>query len=539
MNLKQFMEAMKQAGSRAADVLKQAIKIFKDNNEADIRAALLVQYPDFKENAGGGAATDPNANATGNKSTPEEIASIVAAVLAGRSGGAATDPNANANPVVDPNAAPASDAKEVRSIAILNLCEIAGRMDELATYLKSTQTVEEVRADLLKKREDNNTPVGDATSQIIISKDEKDNYRDFAVGNLMLRAGFPEKEWDKFASNIKLDDIKKTNGRGLKLMDFARRSYEIQEGHSATMVDPEVIIKRALGHSTGDFTNALADVANKFAAIGYEEARTTYQEWTGRGSIPDFKPQNVIQLSGFTDLKEIPEGEAAKQITMSDAKETATLKTFGGVWTISRNAIINDDLMVFSRAPRMIAVAGRRKINDLAYGILTDNDNLADGTALFDAGHSNVGTGGVVSNTTIGEGVKLLRRQTDPKSNILNLFPRFFIGPATIETTALSVLRGDLPIIHTKATETDVWRGRFATVFDAVLDESSTTKWYMTADPTLIDTVTIFFLNGNDAPIMTEADALIGQPLGRSFQILIDVVAKAIDHRGMMENAGV
>jgi len=509
MNLKEFIASLKKAGLRASIVFEQAREAYSETREEEIVEVMKAEFPEFERKL---HLDDKDKE---KKRLEKEKAD----------GKKAVDKIETQNL-----------ENQNRATEIVELCQIAGRSDSIAEYIKSKKTVEEIRAEILKKRQEDNPPVGDNDingSRVRIDKGEIDNFREFALGNLLLRSGYPEKKIDK------VEDIKKTNGRGLKLMDYARRAYEIFEGRSASLVDPQEILTRALGHSTGDFTNVLADVANKFMAIGYEEARTTYQTWTGRGSIPDFKPQNVIQLSGVTDLEEIPEGEAPKQITMSDAKETATLKTFGGVFVIGRKAIINDDLQAFSVIPRNIAVAGRRKINDLAYGILTDNDNLADGTALFASGHNNVGTGGVVSNTTIGEAVKLFRRQKDPKSNILNLMPRFFIGPATIETATLSVLRGDLPIVHTKATDADVWRGRFDVVFDAVLDEDNTAQWYMASDPTLIDTVTIFFLNGNDAPILTEMDALVGQPLGRSFQIIIDVVAKAIDHRGLMRNVGV
>ena len=116
--------------------------------------------------------------------------------------------------------------------------------------------------------------------------------------------------------------------------------------------------------------------------------------------------------------------------------------------------------------------------------------------------------------------------------------PKFFIGRAAIETAALSVLRGDLPIIHTVAPDADVWRGQFEVVFDGELDKNSETEWFMTANQNIVDTVTVFFLNGVDAPIMTEMDSTIGAPLGKSWQLIIDVAVKAIDHRGVFKNAG-
>jgi phage major head subunit gpT-like protein len=325
----------------------------------------------------------------------------------------------------------------------------------------------------------------------------------------------------------------------MKLSDIARECLE-RDGQSMRNKPLEEIAKRALGLSTGDFTNILANVSNKSMAKGYTEAGTTYQRWCGMMALSDFKTATIAKLSSVGDVSEVGEGQPFKQVKSVDDKESVTLKTYGSNFVISRQAIVNDDLGALSRTPAALAQSIRRKINSLAYGVLTANAAMNDGVTLFHSTHKNVGSTAAISNTTITEAVKLMGLQTDPNGSRLNLRPKYLLVCKNKESIALQQLNANVPITYVSAASVDVYRGQVEIISDAVLDGTSTsaTMYYFAADQNIIDTVTIFNLNGIDAPTFEMAESSGAEPLGVTYRIYMDVTAAAIDHRGLVYNAG-
>jgi hypothetical protein len=59
----------------------------------------------------------------------------------------------------------------------------------------------------------------------------------------------------------------------------------------------------------------------------------------------------------------------------------------GKIFSLTRQAIINDDLDAFTKIPNAWAVLAIRTIGDLVYAILTGNPRMSDGIALFHADH--------------------------------------------------------------------------------------------------------------------------------------------------------
>ncbi len=80
--------------------------------------------------------------------------------------------------------------------------------------------------------------------------------------------------------------------------------------------------------------------------------------------------------------------------TINDRGETIQLATYGSIFSISRHAIINDDMGAFTRIPQRMGRAAHRTVGNLVYAILNDNPTMKDGKALFHADHSNLMTTG-------------------------------------------------------------------------------------------------------------------------------------------------
>jgi hypothetical protein len=291
--------------------------------------------------------------------------------------------------------------------------------------------------------------------------------------------------------------------------------------------------------ATSDFPNILANVANKVAMNAYQEAPSTWQAWCATGSANDFKASSRPQLSEAPDLELINEDGEYKHGTFSEFKESNQLKTYGKAFRLTRQAIINDDLGMFTRIPRAFGAAATRRINDLVYAVLTGNQTMAyDSTALFHADHGNLLTGAALSTTSLGAGRAAMRIQKGPGGAVLNITPSFLLVPAALETTADVILRSAaLPDDNKSAAVHNPWQNKLTPVVEARLDALSSTGWYLAASPSQIDTVEVIFLDGVQAPVIEETETMNVD--GREYLVRIDVGVRALDHRGLAKNTGV
>jgi HK97 family phage prohead protease len=337
---------------------------------------------------------------------------------------------------------------------------------------------------------------------------------------------------------------------GFTLAELGR---EVLEGSGIRV---RVTDKRALagmvlgraGHGSSDFTDILANIATKAVMRGWEEAPETWNIWTRIIGLPDFKQAKIVGLSNFSDLAEVPEQAEYTHGTMSDISEAIQLKTYGRLFTISRQAIINDDTSSFTAIPRAMARAASRMIGDLAYDVLKNGTSATldqDSTALFDAStHKNYVTSGAApSVTTLNAGFTAMAVQTDPSGgSFLNIAPRYLIVPRAIENTATTLVAATYDPAGTAGTLTpNPFQGRLTVVADARLDDTTWTThagkgWFLAADQNVWDTVVVATLNGETAPYLEEQQGFSAD--GVTYKVRIDAAAEPLDFRTLYFNDG-
>ena len=200
----------------------------------------------------------------------------------------------------------------------------------------------------------------------------------------------------------------------------------------------------------------------------------------------------------------------------------------------------------------MMARAMARKINSEVYGILTAGTTATmneDSVALFAAGHGNLvagGSGAAPSVTTLDAAFTAMGTQNALGEDggaqtgaVLNLTPSYLIVPKALETTArimANAVQDPAEGGTTSFTAPNPFAGRFTVIADAVLDTDDTAKWYMAASPTVIDTITVFYLNGVRTPTLQQEEGFTRD--GVTFKIRHDFDAAVLDFRGLYHNDG-
>jgi hypothetical protein len=378
------------------------------------------------------------------------------------------------------------------------------------------------------------------TKAITAGQDSMDKFMEGAENALLAKGGVERDQ-------VKLKEMRKNEFFPMGMSELAREYLRLSGANIGGIHDKRTLIGDAItragviSHSSSDFANLLENVASKSLLIGYEEAPENWQSWCRIGNLPDFRTSSRPNMSTFGDLDIVYENGEYKYGSFSDLKETLTLATYGKLFNISRQALINDDLNAFTRVPMSMGRAASRKIGDLAYGVLTSNPTLnQDSTALFDASHSNLvaaGSGAAPSVTTIEAGMTAMALQTDPTGNVLNIQPAHLIVPVALKGTAMTLMAAQYDPAGTAGTLTpNTVQGAMDVIADARLDADDPLQWYLAANANMHDTVEVAFLDGNQTPFLESQDGW--KQDGVEYKVRIDAVAGAMDYRGLYQNDG-
>jgi len=383
----------------------------------------------------------------------------------------------------------------------------------------------QVMAEIEKKRDDDADKLGHRTP-VEITRDARDRFRAAAEDGLLIRASKAPEKPAEGARDL----------AGYSLRELARHALQI--AGLKTGGTPLEMVGRAL--TASDLPYILANVANKSLFTGWAGADETWNVWCGTGQVSDFKTNYAPRISEASDLEEVPEHGEYKYGKRTEAQESYSIATYGKLFSISRQAIINDDLGALTNIPASHGEAAARKVGDVAYAVLTANAAMGDGLALFVAGHSNfvaAGSGAIPSVATIAAGILAMGTQKDLQGlRRLNIRPENFIAPKALEGAAEVFFRAEKwDDTLRSATTPNPYAGTYFTrVYEPRLDDADPAAWYLAARKG--KTVVVFFLNGVEAPYMETKEGWSVD--GVEYKVRIDVGAKAMDYRGLYYNDG-
>lgn len=321
---------------------------------------------------------------------------------------------------------------------------------------------------------------------------------------------------------------------GMSLMELARASLQ-HRGVGIAGMDRNSIVGLAFTHSSSDFGNLLSDVANKSMLKGLDEAEETFQKWTSKGTLTDFRAAKRVDLASFPNLDKVAEGAEYQYGTVGDRGEQIVLATYGKMFSISRQAVINDDLSAMTRVPQIMGRAAIRTVADLVYAVLTGNPAMSDTVALFHATHKNLLSAAALSVARIDAAKSAMRLQKDGKAN-LNIRPAFLLTPVALESTARALLAAEFDPAQPGAQIPNPIRGLVEVISDPRLDDSSATTTYMTAAPGMYDTIEVAYLDGNDKPYLEQQQGFTVD--GAAFKVRIDAGVAPLSWRTMQKLPG-
>ena len=424
----------------------------------------------------------------------------------------ATQPAHLVNAEAERQAAVAEERARVREIG--TMCRQFGVDD--VPYINDGMSVEAVRAAILDKlaQERKAQPV---TVQI----DEMDKFRAAATDGLAMRAGMAVENSAPGAEEF----------RGKRMMRLAAECVERELGKSTHAMDDETIVREALT-GTGAFPGILSNVAHKSMAQAYQSAPTTYQLWTAQGSNSDFKDATRYRLSEADTLEKLNESGEFQAGGVTEGAAKTSIATYGRMFFLTRQAIINDDMGALQQLPAIYGAAARRMINKMVYKILQSNPKV-EGAQLFHADHKNL----CAEDISI-EGLAKMKAAMAKQKNIkgteyLNIQPAFLICPVELEVQAAQLISSVVDPTKANATP-NPFANKMTVISEPELEDAK--AFYLAAAAGIAPTIEVTSLNGNLTPTMERAEQF--DTLGIKWRIYMDVGVNLLDYRGIQKSTG-
>lgn len=380
-------------------------------------------------------------------------------------------------------------------------------------------SVDEARAMVMDQLRARNKGVS-----VTMGEAESDKFRAAAQDAVLMAAGIPVADAAPGANEL----------RGYSMIELARESLQ-RENVKANFGDNMELARQAI-NSTSTFPAIMSNLANKSVMTGFNEAETTFQIWAGKGSNRDFKEAARVALSEAGNLELVPEGGQFQQDFLGEASARTKVATYGKLFSLTRQAIINDDLGLFSKIATKYGSAAKRLVNKMVYAQLTGNVKMQDNVALFDAKHGNVATTGeALSVKAIAKAITAMRRQKGITGEAtLNITPKYLVVPPELETVAYQIVNSTAAVDGVNSGVVNPYKGRFVVVADAELTDPD--AWYLVAYASQHDTIEVTYLNGVETPRLESRQGFDVD--GIEYKVAFDCGVSALDFRGVYKNAG-
>lgn len=451
--------------------------------------------------------------------------------------------SANAPPIGNPQQsetdiqrAVSEERERIRSIT--SLCREFGM--EADTYIQNGSTVESVRAAVIEHIRANGAPVP-ARGNALVTNSAEDKFRAAAADALVMRSGMQLENPAEGARQM----------MGMSLRDLAIECLA-PEGYAnlnrRTSDELYGMLQRQFYNPTAAFPAILDNAINKAYVEGHKTVAVTFDQWTKKGSLKDFKTHDNNYLAGpVGEFLEVPEGGELKHDVFGDEKlPTRKLKTYGRQFTLTRQAFINDDIDLVTRIPAKYAASARKTINKQCYQILVNNSAIYDGTPLFSSAHCNLlakGTG--ITREAMQGMILALQNQKDQFGEACIIRPAIIIVPSGYMFDMYTLFFS--PTINTEGNTQAVnplynYRNSIKVVEDPTINAlcggfGNVMPWWLLGAKEDTDFMEVDYLNGQEVPIIRRMET--PGTLGFVWDIYLDWGISVMDYRGAIKNPGI
>jgi phage major head subunit gpT-like protein len=265
-----------------------------------------------------------------------------------------------------------------------------------------------------------------------------------------------------------------------------------------------VVLRAAF--ATHNISNILAATYGKYLLSGFEAVESVWEQISLVRPLNDLKAATGVRLDGGFVFDEVGNDGKLKSADAGDAARTLQAKTYGRMSSITRTDIINDDLGALTAVPRRLGRGAALKFNQVFWAAFeASNSTYFQGAAA--------GAGNALAIGSVETAYGAYRSLTDPDGAPLGITPKILLVPVGLRITADKIQTGNTLLASSLGStssrvvepQANVLAGKFTIVDSAYL--TSTSTWWLAADPADLPTMEVGFLNGQRQPTVEQAEA--------------------------------
>ena len=351
-------------------------------------------------------------------------------------------------------------------------------------------------------------PIGH--SRAVVTADARDKWVEGATNWLLVKAGVSGLV--ETAARARGETLRIDPGefRGMRNVDLAREAL-VNGGHACDMRAPEAIVRAAMTaqgaitQSTGDFPILFENAIHRTLQASYATTPDTWSRICHVGTVTDFRDHNRYLRGNFGALDSLNENGEFKNKPISDlTREKIRAGTKGNIISLSRQAIVNDDMEVFSGLAVDLGRAAKHTIEIDFYALLASNPVMSDTVAFFHASHSNLNATGTAPSVEAFDAIRVaMAKQMNIAGNeYLDIRPAIGLFPINIGGTARVINDAQYdPDTVNKLQRPNKVRGLLRDIVDTPR-LGSPLDYYFFADPAVAPAFEVAFLNGVTEPFI-------------------------------------
>lgn len=335
--------------------------------------------------------------------------------------------------------------------------------------------------------------------------------------------------------------------RGMSLVAMGRTHLELAGVSTRGMVDREIVERmlsperyagqRAM-HTTSDFPMLMNTAANDALMNRFGAQLTPLKRFSTVRSARDFKPMSYIRPGEAPLLEKVNEAGEVKSGTLSEEKQGLQVATYGKMFALTRQAVINDSLGAFADFISAFGISAATTEANLFYELLSANSfggkKLSDNKTLFHADHGNKAASGgaVTSIEAMSAARQAMRQQMNVNGSwVSGAVPAvILVGPAQ-ETNAQTMVAS---IQSATIDDVNPFAGKLTVEVENRYEGNG---WWLFADPASRPAFMHAYLDGAAGPMIeTKAG---WEVLGTEFRCILDFGCGVYDYRAAYFNPGV
>lgn len=298
--------------------------------------------------------------------------------------------------------------------------------------------------------------------------------------------------------------------KGLKGYLGLREAYVKLTGDS----DVSFQRRRMTEATSSDYPFILGTSMEKAALQEYSVLEKIWEKFASVVPVGNFKLQERVQWGFLSNVAIVAEEAAYPSLTKpSEYKATYTAAKRGGLFSITREMILGDDLQFVRRIPRNIARSAHRALEQfvhdliLSYTAAINDTAIYDTTVLYTVGHGNLGSS-ALSYTSLRDGLLAVKKQKDPNSlETLGIKARWLLVPwgEAIDSVAQVITNSQYKPGGADNDINDVYKA-VEPVASPYL-RSDANNWYLLVDKAMLDWLEVGFVNGQEEPAVLVQDS--------------------------------